>query len=253
MKRRERLHDHFAFHLAPARASRHLRQQLKRPFPGAKIRLMQAQVGVNDADQCDVWKMETLRDHLGADEDVNLARAKIAQDSPVIVLAFERVGVHAPHARPRKQLRQCVLDLFRAESGVTNRRVAAFHVWTKRRRLRLVTANVAEEPLPGPVIGQRHAAIGALGHEAALWALQRRRVAAAIQKQHHLLASLQPQGDFLLELLRKNGRALLLARFLPHVDDAHERHFPVGGALRQLEQRVFPLLRVVETLERGCG
>src|SRR5439155_2825272 len=30
-------------------------------------------------------------------------------------------------------------------------------------------------------------------------------------------------------------------------------HFPVVGALRQLEQRVFPLLRVVETLERGCG
>ena len=208
---------------------------------------------MNNPDQCHVREMETLGDHLCAHEDIDFAGAKVAEDPAVIFFAFQGVRVHPPDARAREQFRERVLHLFRAQTRVKDSGVAALFLRTNIRRGRFVAADVAANLLFGAMIGQGHAAIGALGNEAALGTLERRRVAAAVQEQHHLLASLQPQGDFLLELLRKNGRALLLARFLPHVNDAHERHFPVVGALRQLEQRVFPLLRVVETLERGCG
>ena len=70
---REGLDEHFAFNVTAAGAPRHLRQQLEGPFAGAEIRLMQSQVGVDDANQGDVGEMQALGDHLRADEDVYLA------------------------------------------------------------------------------------------------------------------------------------------------------------------------------------
>src|SRR5271170_4741288 len=50
MKRRERLHKHLALDVAATGASSDLREQLEGAFARAKIRLMQREVGVNDAD-----------------------------------------------------------------------------------------------------------------------------------------------------------------------------------------------------------
>src|SRR5450755_2288464 len=79
MKRRERLHKHLALDVAATGATGDLREQLEGAFARAKIRLVQREVGVNDADERDVRKVQPLRDHLRADEDVNFARAKIAE------------------------------------------------------------------------------------------------------------------------------------------------------------------------------
>src|SRR6202035_4830622 len=75
-ERRVGLHKNFARRFTAPCAPRHLRQQLKRALAGAEVRQMQRQIGVNDSNQCDIWKMETLRNHLRADEDVDLAGAK---------------------------------------------------------------------------------------------------------------------------------------------------------------------------------
>src|SRR5450432_240401 len=83
MERRERLHKNLALDVAATRAAGDLREQLEGALARAKIRLVQRGVRVNDADERDVRKMQPLRDHLRADEDVNLARAKIAEDAPV--------------------------------------------------------------------------------------------------------------------------------------------------------------------------
>ena len=91
MKRRERLHDYFALHVATAGPARDLGKQLKGPLAGAKIRLVQAEVGVNNPDQCHVRKMETLGDHLRAHEDIDFAGAKVAEDAAVIFFAFQGV------------------------------------------------------------------------------------------------------------------------------------------------------------------
>ena len=60
MKRRERLHEHLALHVAATGAAGNLREQLEGALARAKIRLMQREVGVNDADQRDVRKMQAL-------------------------------------------------------------------------------------------------------------------------------------------------------------------------------------------------
>src|SRR5271169_5935926 len=79
MKRRERLHKNLALDVAATGATGDLREQLEGAFARAKIRLMQREVRVNDSNKRDVRKMQPLRDHLRADENVGLARAKIAE------------------------------------------------------------------------------------------------------------------------------------------------------------------------------
>src|SRR2546427_5882647 len=59
-------------------------------------------------------------------------------------------------ARVREQFRERVLDLFRAETRVTNRRIAALRVRTKARRGRLVAADVATDFLLRPMRSEEH-------------------------------------------------------------------------------------------------
>ena len=77
-ERRVSLHENFARRLAAAGAAGDLGEKLKRAFAGAEIRQMQSEIGVDDPDERHVWKMQTFRDHLCADEDVDLAGAKIS-------------------------------------------------------------------------------------------------------------------------------------------------------------------------------
>src|SRR5665213_250226 len=182
MKRRERLHKHLALDIAATGATGDLREQLEGAFARAKIRLMQREVGVNDADERDVRKMQTLGDHLRADEDIGLARAKIAEDFAIIVLALHRVGVHAPDARLRKKFRERLLDALRARAGKTDRGIFAFLVRADRRNFFDMATNVAGELLFLPVKREGEAAIRAIANVAALRALQRSRVAAPVQK-----------------------------------------------------------------------
>ncbi len=46
---------------------------------------------MDDPHQRHVRKMQPFGDHLSADQNIDLANAKIAQDAPIVVLALERV------------------------------------------------------------------------------------------------------------------------------------------------------------------
>ena len=152
--------------------------------------------------------MQALGDHLGADEDINLAGAEIAQDAAVIVLAFHGIGVHAADARVREEFGQGVLDLLRAGAGEADGRVAAFLVRAERRDRFDVAANVAGQVLLDAMVGEGDAAIGAIRDEAASRALQRGGVTAPVQEQDGLLAPFEPLVDGFLELRREDGTGL---------------------------------------------
>ena len=87
MKRRERLHEHLALHISAPRPAGHLREQLKRPLSRAEIRLVQREVRIDDSDQRDIRKMQSLGDHLRAHQDIDFSDAKFIQCPPVIILA----------------------------------------------------------------------------------------------------------------------------------------------------------------------
>ena len=140
----------------------------QRALARAKIRLMQRKVGVNDADERDVRKMQPLRDHLRADKDVGLARAKIAEHFPVIVLALHRVSVHAFDARVRKKLGECLFNFLRARAGKTNPGIFAFLVRANLRNFFNMTANVTGKFLFLPVKRECEAAIRTIANVTAL-------------------------------------------------------------------------------------
>ena len=112
--RREALDEHFAFDITPSGASGDLRDQLERALASPKIRNVQAQVRVDDSHERDIRKVQSLGDHLRADEDVDLREPEIAQNAPVIFFAFENIAVHALNRGMRKQFPQRFLHLLGA-------------------------------------------------------------------------------------------------------------------------------------------
>ena len=67
--------------------------------------MMQREIGVDDADERDVREVQPFRDHLRADEDVDLAAAKGAERFAIGVLPRHRVGIHSPNDCFREELR----------------------------------------------------------------------------------------------------------------------------------------------------
>src|SRR5437868_6171246 len=104
-KRSVSLHEYFAGGFSAPRASCYLCEKLKSAFSRAKIRQMQRQIGIDDSDQGHIRKMETLRDHLCTDEDVDFARTKVSQCFAIRFLTRHGVCIHAAHHSFGKNLR----------------------------------------------------------------------------------------------------------------------------------------------------
>ena len=70
------LHQHLPRQFPATGAARNLHQQLERPLARAKVRDVQCEVGEDDAHERHVREMQALRNHLGADQYVELAGSK---------------------------------------------------------------------------------------------------------------------------------------------------------------------------------
>src|SRR5690606_40449961 len=90
-------------------------------------------------------------------------------------------------------------------------------------RAAFVAAKVAAQHLVLAVIGHAHAAMRALLDVAALAALHRGRVAAAVDEEDGLLAPFEARVHGVNELTREHGKPALA-----HDLDAHVHHVDVG-------------------------
>jgi len=195
--------------------------------------------------------MQALGDHLGADEDVDRAGLEAVERLAVAPLARHRVGVHPLDAGLCENAPHGLLDLLRAHARVADAGVPAFRAL--RRSALGVPADVAANPLVVAMVGQRDAAIRAMADVPAHVAKQRRRVAAPVEKKYRLLPGRQPPLDGGAEHGREDRALAAPAILLPHVHDAHERHFAVVDAIGQRDEAVFRADNVVVALERGRG
>ena len=163
--------------------------------------------------------------------------------------ARHRVCVHAQHLRAGEQLLQLLLHPLCAETDMLQRTAA---LRTLLRRPLGVAAIVAHQPVIGAVVGEIHAAPGTFRHIAALGAQQLAAAAPAVEEQNALL----PGGHILLQLLLQgtaDDGAVSAAQLLPQVGQHHLRQRLAVVPLRQLQQVIVPLPRVVKRLHRGRG
>ena len=85
----ERLHDRFACALAATGTAGDLREQLEGPLGCAEVREAEADIRRDHANQRHGREVMSLRDHLRADEDVELSRGKPREDARQRALAAD--------------------------------------------------------------------------------------------------------------------------------------------------------------------
>src|SRR2546423_4279319 len=146
--------------------------------------------------------MKAFRDHLRADENVDLAGAESVKGFAIGVLARHRIGIHSPHGRVWKKLSDVRLDLLGAEPGI-NERVLR----TRRAFLRHsggMTAQMTGQARDPAMKCQGDAAIRAIARLAAVAAEKRSGKTAPVQEQDRLLALLEPRRDCGAQFFGKN-------------------------------------------------
>ena len=131
---------------------------------------MQREVGVDNSDQRHVREVEALGDHLGADEDVDLAGAKSLERFAIRILARHRIGVHPAHDRVGENLGDVRLDFLGAEAGIDQRVLRTGRAFFRHGGR--VAAQMTGQPGRATMESERDAAIRAIARFPAIAAEQ---------------------------------------------------------------------------------
>src|SRR5258708_20100848 len=125
-KRGRCLHKNLPGDLSPSGAASDLSEQLECAFTGSKVGQVQPDICIDDAHQSDIGKIETFRDHLGADENVDLSTPKSTEGLSISILSYHGIRIHPSQPGFRKNLLDTPFDLFSTEAGVTDSGIRAF-------------------------------------------------------------------------------------------------------------------------------
>src|SRR6266705_1706326 len=164
------LHENFARRFTTSRASRDLREQLERSFAGAEIGQMKRQIGIDNSDERYIWKVQTFRDHLRADENIDFSGAKGTQRFAIGILARHGIGVHSPNDCLGEQMRDSRFHFLGAEAGIDQRVLTASRTFLRHRCA--VTAKMTAQPCMIAMKSERDAAIRAIARFPAIAAEQ---------------------------------------------------------------------------------
>ncbi len=172
-----------------AGAADHLMQELKGALGGARVAVVEAEIGVDDADEIEHREMMALGDELGANDDVEAAGGDIVELFAQPLDRGDEIGGEHEDARLRKQLAHFFLKPLdaRPDGGERIRRLA----FRALRRMRHGEPAMVADELPAKaVVDQPGVAVRAGEAEAAGAAQGQRRIAAAIEEEQRLLAAL---------------------------------------------------------------
>ena len=163
---------------------RRLRQQLKRPFPGAVVAHRQRQIRRQHADQRHRREIMPFDDHLRTDQDICIPSGKRRQN---LFIAFPRAGrvcVHSQHSCLREHFMKLFFHRFRSRPKAQN--IFRTTGRTELHRRLFIPAIMADQP-SAPVLRKGNVAVRTFAYIAAGTARDKARIAAPVQKQHRLL------------------------------------------------------------------
>src|SRR5262249_2874069 len=141
----------------------HLSQQLKRSLGRAEVGQRKRRVGANDTDEGNARKVVSLRNHLRADQNVDVPAAESAEHAFEIAAVPHRVAVSAADACIRINLYELGLEPFRSLAHIMD--VLALALRTGRFWAPRDTAVMAKQLVNRAVIGQGNTAGVALKRE----------------------------------------------------------------------------------------
>src|SRR5260221_4594072 len=125
-KRGRCLHKNLPGNLSPSGAASDLSEQLECAFTSSKVGSVKSDICIDNAHQSDIRKIETLGDHLRADENVDLSTTKTTAGLSIRIRSYHGIGIHASQPGFWKKLLDDPFDLFGAEAGVTDSGIRAF-------------------------------------------------------------------------------------------------------------------------------
>ena len=253
--------NHDTSGLVPAAGPpRDLCKELEGPLAGAKVRKVKSEVRGHNANERHSRNVVALRDHLRANEHVDLAAMKVLQDAALIALAGRGIAVEPSHARVSEHGRNVLLEPLRAKPE--QRAVGSPATRTRRSRvLAVATVVTAKLPLsgivgprggPGRVIDERDVAARARDGVPAGEAVHARCKAPAVEEQNCLAASCEHSRQCLPERTREQHCAAASLCLGVHVDDLHLWQRPSGDPLRENESPNRALLAAERRLDVGC-
>src|SRR5581483_4935428 len=241
----ERLDDRFAQLLAATGASGDLPQELKRSLGRSEVGDAEPDVRRYDADERDTRKVVTLRNHLRADEDVDLTRAELRQQGVERALAADGVAVQARDAGAGMNALHFRLDAFGAETGLLEIRSGAERTFVRHARgvVAIVTARAAGVALA--MDDERDAAVRTVQRAGALTAEDRRREAATVQENQRLFVFREARRQSVAKRAAQNDIRSVGGVLLAHVDDRYGGERAVEDAALHDNPLELPCHRVV--------
>src|SRR3569623_3459715 len=183
------LDQYFARVFGAAGTSRDLSDELRKTLARAEVDAEETLIGIQDGSERDLGEVMTLREHLRADQNRVFAALRLVAQLLQRAFASGAVAVDAGDGVIRKTFAQHLLDALRAVAERPQLFTATG--WAVRLRLLLGAAVVAAQASLRGVKDQMRIAAPAARDPAAIETEQRRRIAAAIQEQEHLLAARQ--------------------------------------------------------------
>ena len=221
------LHDHLPREGSPPGASRDLGDELGHPFRGPEVGTQETRVRVHDPDQGHAGEIVSLREHLGADEEVRRPVAGRPHHPVELAPPACRVPVDAQHPGGREPLR----EPFRESLGPApdGDQIGGIARAAAHREALFRPAVVAAQPAVGAVQDEPRIAVAALHRLPAVMADHHRREPAAIDEEERLLAPPQPFVDGLDQPLGESGRQ----RLAPYVVEHDPRHPGPARPLRE--------------------
>ena len=162
-------------------------------FVGTEVRLVEHAVGIEYAYDRDTVEVQSLGNHLRADEQVGTSGCEVADDALIGIAGAGGVEVHACYAGLGQDVAYLVFYLLRAVAAALQFLTSAGR--TFRRYAVGIAAVVARQHVQCAMECQRHVAVLAVGHPSALLTLHHRCPSASVLEQNGLFATFQGLAD----------------------------------------------------------
>src|SRR3569623_2809768 len=226
-----------------------LRQNLERLFSRARIAMCETQIGIEHTDQRELLEMVPFGDELRADDEIVLAALDLAETIlELAVRAHVRTQDHC--TRIREALGHLLSHALDARPD-RDQGVLGAALRTHPRSFLLMAAMMAHQHAAKAMLDQPRVTIGTLILMPARAAARQWRIAAAIEEQQRLLATIARREHFACHPRR--DPLALLGRLLAHVERSDVGHAGLGEARGQHDVLVAALVGVVALLDGGSG